>query len=304
MDWADAYSDDEGIPSMAVDQQVPPPDNTSDDSTSSPPFTAASCSFDRKFHLLLAATGSVATIKIPSILNALSTHPYLSIRLILSPSAKQFLKNQAPEQPTLAALRQVKNVDGIYLDEEEWKNPWKRGDGILHIELRRWADLMVIAPLSANSMAKIVGGICDNLVLSVVRAWDTTGELSGHLEEGFSGITDGQSAEAIDAEGLAETATELNTEAATDLQRGQRRLRYGRKKIVVAPAMNTAMWRHPLTKKQIKVLEQDWGGEKGWFEVLGPIEKTLACGDVGDGAMHNWEDIVKVVQQKIDGPRE
>ena len=35
---------------------------------------------------------------------------------------------------------------------------------------------MVIAPLSANSLAKMVSGICDNLLLSVVRAWDTTGD--------------------------------------------------------------------------------------------------------------------------------
>lgn len=43
---------------------------------------------------------------------------------------------------------------------------------VLHIELRKWADVLVIAPLSANTLAKIAGGLCDNLVTSVVRAWD------------------------------------------------------------------------------------------------------------------------------------
>lgn len=44
---------------------------------------------------------------------------------------------------------------------------WKgRSDPVLHIELRRWADLMVVAPLDANTLAKVANGICDNLLVS------------------------------------------------------------------------------------------------------------------------------------------
>jgi hypothetical protein len=43
---------------------------------------------------------------------------------------------------------------------------------VVHIELRRWADLLLIAPLSANTLAKAAGGLCDNLLTCVVRAWD------------------------------------------------------------------------------------------------------------------------------------
>ena len=43
---------------------------------------------------------------------------------------------------------------------------------MLHIELRKWADLLIIAPLSANSLAKAAQGLCDNCLTSVVRAWD------------------------------------------------------------------------------------------------------------------------------------
>lgn len=121
---------------------------------------------------------------------------------------------------------------------------------------------MLIAPLSANTLAKISGGWSDNLVTSVVRAWDTTGLLSEDA--------------------------------------GQKK----RKRIIVAPAMNTAMWRHPVTGRQVRMLEEEWGvkeGEEGggWFEVLRPVEKELACGDVGDGAMRDWREIVEVIRERV-----
>ncbi|KAK7394866.1 hypothetical protein VNO78_15407 [Psophocarpus tetragonolobus] len=40
------------------------------------------------------------------------------------------------------------------------------------IKLLEWADIMVIAPLSPHTLAKIAGGICDHLLTSVVRGWD------------------------------------------------------------------------------------------------------------------------------------
>ncbi|KAG5977910.1 hypothetical protein E4U56_006258 [Claviceps arundinis] len=205
---------------------------------------------DGKKHLLLAASGSVATIKIANIISGLAHYRDLSIRLVLTTSAEHFLGGQSDEQPSLADVRRLPNVDGIYTDAAEWTRPWTRGAPILHIELRRWAHLLMIVPLSANTMAKMVAGICDNLLLSVVRAWDHDGSVDGK-----------------------------------------------RKKIVAAAAMNTAMWRNPLTAKHIKTLEEDWGGEEGWVQVLRPVAKTLACNDVGEGAMVEWKEIVRVAEE-------
>ena len=71
----------------------------------------------------------------------------------------------------LSALRQLVPV---YLDEDEWDlgrrggvegSRYIRGDEVLHIELRKWADLLLIAPLSANTLALIALGLCPNLLV-------------------------------------------------------------------------------------------------------------------------------------------
>ena len=49
---------------------------------------------------------------------------------------------------------------------------YQRGDSVLHIELRKWADILVIAPLDANTLAKLAVGLCDNCLTCVWRAWD------------------------------------------------------------------------------------------------------------------------------------
>lgn len=47
---------------------------------------------------------------------------------------------------------------------------------------------------------------------------------------------------------------------------------------IVAPAMNTLMWEHPFTNKQLQQLESELG-----VYIVQPISKVLACGDVGNG---------------------
>lgn len=68
-----------------------------------------------------------------------------------------------------------------------------------------------------------------------------------------------------------------------------RALDTSRTKVYVFPAMNTHMWDHPFTEKQLDVLKSIG------YNVVGPIGKLLACGDVGLGAMTEWQDIVRLV---------
>lgn len=197
---------------------------------------------DGKKHLLLAASGSVATIKLPLIISSFENHSNLSIRVIITKAASHFLAGQSPEQPTVPSLSSLPNVDGVYLDEDEWINPWTRNSNILHIELRRWAHLLAIVPMSANLLAKVTGGLCDDLLTNVIRAWDV------------------------------------------------------KRAIIAAPAMNQMMWENPITAKQVAILTDEWK----WFEILMPqVKKELACGDVGQGAMCDWREIVTVIEKRL-----
>ena len=57
--------------------------------------------------------------------------------------------------------------------------------------------------------------------------------------------------------------------------------------MLIAPAMNTAMWEHPITSTHLNIL-RNWG-----VRVIDPVTKTLACGDKGVGAMAARVDIVQ-----------
>jgi phosphopantothenoylcysteine decarboxylase len=83
-------------------------------------------------------SGSVAVVKLVSIIETLERYSNLSIRIILTASAGRFFTGQSAEQPSIEQLQKLPNVDAVYLDANEWTPAWKRGAPILHIELRRW----------------------------------------------------------------------------------------------------------------------------------------------------------------------
>ncbi len=197
--------------------------------------------------LLLGLSGSVATIKALELVSALSQ--WASVRVVATEAALHFVD--------VAALQHCAGADmRVYRDEDEWAGsgngagtggkqltPYKRGDAVLHIELRRWADLLLIAPLSANTLAKISNGLCDNLLTTIVRAWPLGGGGNNRASGG--------------------TTKQLQS-------------------LLLAPAMNTLMWESPFTSRQLRTM-QDLS--PGSVHVIPPVEKTLACGDTGTGAM-------------------
>ncbi|XP_050420269.1 phosphopantothenoylcysteine decarboxylase [Adelges cooleyi] len=115
-------------------------------------------------HVLIACSASVAAIKIPAIISEL-TKKNIRTTLVVSEQSKHFID--------IEKIKKDYQID-VFTDQDEW-NTWNgRGDPVLHIELSKNADLLVLAPLSANTMAKINSGICDNLLTCIVRAWNVS----------------------------------------------------------------------------------------------------------------------------------
>lgn len=62
-------------------------------------------------------------------------------------------------------------IKEVYSDKSEW-GFYYMSNKVLHIDLIKWADVFIIAPCSANTLAKIANGLCDNLLTCCARAWD------------------------------------------------------------------------------------------------------------------------------------
>eukprot|EP01134_Creolimax_fragrantissima_P001610 CFRG1610T1 len=181
--------------------------------------------------ILLCLTGSVASVKALPLMNVLLDHPSIKDKsqicvVTTTPATHFYDKSALPVK--------------VFTDEDEWTGWTKMKDPVLHIELRRWADIAIIAPLDANTMAKLANGICDNLLTCTMRAWDMT------------------------------------------------------KTVLVCPAMNTHMWTHPLTARHLDILTS-FG-----FKVIPPVQKVLACNDMGVGAMASVDDIASAVFKSLE----
>lgn len=102
--------------------------------------------------ILLAVCGSIAAYKTAFFVRLLVKEG-AEVKVIMTESAKDFIT------PLTLATLSKNPVYSSYFDESngEWHN---------HVELGMWADLMLIAPLSANTLGKMANGICDNLLLA------------------------------------------------------------------------------------------------------------------------------------------
>ena len=183
--------------------------------------------YNPKRKILIGVTGSIAATLTKKIIKQYMDEGYY-VSVILTESSKNFVR-----------IRDLYGIDGeVYTDLSEWEEydpDLKDKENVLHIQLRDEYEAFVIVPASANTIAKIANGICDNLITTVARAW----------------------------------------------------LWY--KPMIIAPAMNTEMWDHPITNKNIHQLLS--------FSVnnylVEPQVKELACGQEGNGALANISDIVK-----------
>src|SRR6478609_1555131 len=101
--------------------------------------------------ILIAITGSIAAYKIPMLVRGLQKEG-AEVKVILTPAAKDFVSHL-----TLSTLSKAPVLSELF-EDGSWAN---------HVQLGRWADAMLIAPLSCNTLSKMAHGQCDNLLLAV-----------------------------------------------------------------------------------------------------------------------------------------
>ena len=100
--------------------------------------------------ILLGITGSIAAYK-SILLIRLLVKAGAEVKVIVTPAAKDFVSTL-----TLSTLSKNPVLTDLF-DEDSWAN---------HVMLGRWADIMLIVPLSCNTLAKMANGQCDNLLLA------------------------------------------------------------------------------------------------------------------------------------------
>ncbi|MBI5662334.1 MAG: bifunctional phosphopantothenoylcysteine decarboxylase/phosphopantothenate--cysteine ligase CoaBC [Ignavibacterium album] len=162
-----------------------------------------------KYKILFQITGSIAAYKSAYLISKLVQNDF-DVQTIATSSALKFIG-----QATLEGL----TSKPVLTDQ------FQTGHMMAHINLIKWADIIVLAPASANTINKMANGIADNLITSLFLAYDFD------------------------------------------------------KPYLIAPAMNTNMFRHPATQSSIMKLKS-WG-----LQILPVQSGYLACGDYGSGKM-------------------
>lgn len=169
--------------------------------------------------IVLGVTGGIAAYKSAELVSRLR-HLGARIHVIMTKNATEFVSPL-----TFQTLSANQVVTDTFQAPEYWN--------VEHVALAKLADVFVIAPATANIMAKMAAGIADDMLSTTVLA----------------------------------------TKAP----------------VLLAPAMNTAMWTAPATRENQKILS------KRGVRFVGPGTGMLACGDEGAGRMSEPEEIVSAI---------
>ena len=180
-------------------------------------------------HFIVGITGGIAAYKSAELVRRLCKQG-AQVQVIMTQAAKAFI---APL--TLQALSGRPVRDTLLDPEAE--------SGMGHIELGRWADTIVVAPASADFIARLAAGLASDLLSTVC---------------------------------LATSAP-----------------------VILAPAMNQAMWQKPTTQRNLTTLRADG------ITLLGPAEGAQACGDTGPGRMLEPDELIEcLTNSQNPGPLE
>ena len=172
--------------------------------------------------ILLGVTGGIAAYKSVDLCSKLTTQGY-DVCVVMTESARKLVSE---------CLFRTLSKNPVLTDLFESPD-WRPG----HVVLAERADLMVVAPATANFIGKLANGIADDVL--------STSAIAFH------------------------------------------------KKVLLAPAMNTHMWRHPAVQKNCETL-RSWN-----IDFVGPASGHLACGDVGEGRMAEVPEILAKINELL-----
>ncbi len=180
-------------------------------------------------NLLVILSGSIAAYKACDVISRLVQRGH-RVRTVATASARQFIGAATLEGLTGELVATDLFAEGSALD---------------HIELARWADLILLCPATANTLNRAAAGLADDLAGALLLARDRNQPL------------------------------------------------------LIAPAMNPAMWAHPATQAAVEKL-QSWGAR---FIDVGA--GRTACGEIGAGRLADPPEIVAAVEAALSptGPR-
>jgi phosphopantothenoylcysteine decarboxylase/phosphopantothenate--cysteine ligase len=174
-------------------------------------------------NLLLGVTGGIAAYKACELVSLATKRGHL-VRVVMTASATRFVG---------AVTFEALSGQPVMLDTFRGESP----GGMDHIAWTKWADVVAVAPLSANTLGKLACGLADDALSTALMA----------------------------------------------VPRGT--------PVVLAPAMNTEMWFHPVVQRNLR-----WLAELGRYRLVDPVEKRLACGDVGVGGLADPADILAAIE--------
>ena len=190
--------------------------------------------------VLLGITGGIAAYKAPELVRSLGREG-AHVSVILTKSARRFVTKDALRSVTHGPV-----LTGLFERDALGSGPWFEGAppsslGMAHIGMAREADLVLIAPATANAIGKLAHGLADDLLSTALLAT--------------------------------------------------------RSPVLLAPAMNVAMWEHVAVRENVAALRA-----RG-VHFVGPDEGELADGEVGMGRMATLEAIVAACASALEQGR-
>ena len=108
-------------------------------------------------NILIGVSSGVAIYKVLDLISKLKKHG-ANVKVIMTENAQEFIK---------PILFEVMSKSKVYTDQFE---SFEQA-GVVHIELSKWADAFLLAPATANTLAKLSFGLGDNLLMSTALAY-------------------------------------------------------------------------------------------------------------------------------------